>query len=59
MRVKGVCALACCGTLSRVQMRVSQCGACGCAGRSHPAVWKGTERMLVCCLMESFLSIHL
>ncbi len=55
MRVKGVCAFACCGALSLVQM--SPCGARGGAGRSRAAVWKGTERMLVCCLMERFLSV--
>ncbi len=41
MRVKGVCALACCGALSRV--RVSPCGARGDAGRSRAAVWKGNR----------------
>ncbi len=40
MRVKGVCALASCGALSRVQVWVSPCGARGGAGRSRAAVWR-------------------
>ncbi len=54
MRVKGVCALACCGALSRVQVRVSPCGARGGAGRSRTAVWKGTkDNMLYNYVFES------
>ncbi len=50
---------ACCGALSRVQVRVSPCGARGGAGRSRAPVWKWTERKLVCRLMERFLSVRL